>query len=300
MAAIATQSAVLGLDRFPVFNSAAVVVAAYTIGALARRPAAGIALLAGGAALHAAIVHPGGLVPAVLGGAIVPWIVGRTTRGRRLLTRAHAERAIRIARSRERDAQDAALAERSRVARELHDAVAHNLSVIAVQAAGADGVIERDPERAAQCAALIEAAATEALRELGQLIDPRREPTQRSLAALASRAREQGIPVELHVEGDPQALPAGVDLAAYRIVQEALNNTTKHAQAANAWVTVRYEPHAVEVEVTDDGRGAHESPSNGGHGLVGIRERVALYGGTLAIGSRPAGGFRVHARLPVG
>ncbi len=115
---------------------------------------------------------------------------------------------------------------------------------------------------------------------------------------LTDRTRATGLPVELRVEGTPDGLPAGIDLAAYRIVQEALANTTKHAGAARAWVVVRYEPHAVEVEVADDGRGP-VGGTGGGHGLVGIRERVALYDGELAVGRRPAGGFRIHARLPI-
>ena len=199
-----------------------------------------------------------------------------------------------------------------RVARELHDAVAHNISVIAIQAGGADGIVERDPERAARCAALIESVASEALGELDRLVstmragDPGPAVSQPSLArvdALAARARNAGVPVELDVEGEPAALPAGVDLAAYRIVQEALANTAKHAGRARARVVVRYRPHAIEVEIADDGgpsRGAPSRGTGGGHGLIGIRERVALYDGTLDVGRRPGGGFLVHARLPIG
>jgi signal transduction histidine kinase len=120
--------------------------------------------------------------------------------------------------------------------------------------------------------------------------------------ALVLRARDAGLPVSLQVEGEPSALPAGVDLAAYRIVQEALANAAKHAGGTRAWVVVRYREHAVEVEIGDDGRNPDGVPApgaNGGHGLIGMRERVALYGGTLDLGRRPAGGFRVHARLPL-
>jgi signal transduction histidine kinase len=121
--------------------------------------------------------------------------------------------------------------------------------------------------------------------------------------ALALRARDAGLPVSLRVEGEPAALPAGVDLAAYRIVQEALTNAAKHGGGTRAWVVVRYGEQAVEVEIGDDGRGADAMPvpgSSGGHGLIGMRERVALYGGTLRLGPRPNGGFTVHARLPIG
>jgi signal transduction histidine kinase len=209
-------------------------------------------------------------------------------------------------------------AERMRVARELHDAVAHNISVIAIQAGGADGIVERDPERALQSAELIAAVAREALAELGRLVGTPPDadafgagltpPSLAHVDALAARARDAGQPVELRVEGEPAALPGGVELAAYRIVQEALTNASKYAAGARAQVVVRYERHAVEVEIADEG-GAPAPAAAGragggdsglGHGLIGIRERVALYGGTVDAGRRPSGGFRVHARLPIG
>jgi signal transduction histidine kinase len=206
-------------------------------------------------------------------------------------------------------------AERARVARELHDVVAHNLSVIAIQAAGADGLVARDPARATQIAALIDTVGREALDELGRLVGPLTgaggepatpHPSLTGVDGLAKRTRAGGLPVDLHVEGEPAALPAGLDLAAFRIVQEALANASKHAGGARAWVVVRYEPRAVEVEIGDDGHGpqdADSSPPGGessGHGLMGMRERVALYGGTLDAGRRPEGGFLVRARLPIG
>jgi signal transduction histidine kinase len=195
-----------------------------------------------------------------------------------------------------------------RVARELHDAVAHNISVIAIQAGGADGILERDPARAEACAELIEAVACEALTELGRLSRPEAavddddaEPSLARVDRLADRARAAGVPVELSVEGRPARLQAGVDLAAFRIVQEALANAAKHAQADRAWVTVRYGQRAIELEIADDGRGAvaGRAAREGGHGLLGMRERVALYGGSLDAGPRPAGGYRVRARLPI-
>jgi signal transduction histidine kinase len=210
----------------------------------------------------------------------------------------------RAERARAREARAAVIAERMRIARELHDAVAHNISVIAIQAGGAGGIVERDPERAEACAALIETVARDAIGELERLdaAPGAAQPSLTSVDALAERARAAGLPVELRVEGEASALPVGVDLAAYRIVQEALANTSKHAGAAHAQVVIRYDRRSVEVEVTDDGRGgrAPGRGGDGGHGLVGIRERVALYGGTLDIGRRRSGGFRVHARLPIG
>jgi signal transduction histidine kinase len=172
--------------------------------------------------------------------------------------------------------------------------------------------VERDPDRAAQCAALIATVAREAVAELGRLVGALDDdaatgpqsapPSLAHVDALAARARDAGQPVDLRVEGEPATLPGGVDLAAYRIVQEALTNASKHAAGAPAHVVVRYEPHAVEVEVADDGRAAppRETAAGTGHGLIGIRERVALYGGTLDAGRRPSGGFRIHARLPIG
>jgi signal transduction histidine kinase len=309
LGAVALQSAVLELGSFPVFDIAAVVCAAYAIGAYAeRRLAAGGLVLAGlAASAHAAVFYPEGVVAALLGGVVLPWTIGRVVRGHQRLTREVRDKAAQIERARALEARAAVTSERMRVARELHDAVAHNISVIAIQAGGADGIVERDPERAVQCAALIEAVGRDALAELGRLAGaPSDGPASPSLArvdALAQRARDGGLRVELRVEGTPATLPAGVDLAAFRIVQEALANASKHAAASRAWVVVRYEPRAVELEIGDDGRGPDAGPvhrNGSGHGLAGMRERVALYGGTLDAGRRPSGGFAVRARLRVG
>jgi signal transduction histidine kinase len=164
--------------------------------------------------------------------------------------------------------------------------------------------------RAEQAAALIEDIAREALDELARLgptsVNGEAADATPSLARveqLAARTRATGLAVAVHVDGPTDALPAGVDLAAYRIVQEALANTTKHARASHAWVTVRCDRRALELEIADDGSGPDgRSPrrnGSGGHGLVGMRERVALYGGSLDAGARPGGGFRVRARLPI-
>jgi signal transduction histidine kinase len=312
LGALAIQSAVLGLDTFPIFDIAALVSAAYAVGAHAERRlvVAGLLVVALGSALHAVAFHPDAVAPAVLGGATVPWVVGRTVRSRRLLASELQEKSARMEHARELEVQAAMTTERMRVARELHDVVAHNISVIAIQAGGAEGIVARDPERAAQCAALIEAVGREALLELSRLLDPLNrgdagltapKPSLARVTALAQRARAAGLPVELRVEGEPAPLPAGVDLAAYRIVQEALANTSKHAGAARAWVVVRYGQHGVEVEIADDGRGPNgtRADTGSGHGLVGMRERVGLYGGTLNVGGGPSGGFLVRARLPV-
>ena len=313
LGAVALQSAVLGLGAFPAFDIASLVCATYAIGAHADRRGAlaGVALAACGAVAHAAVFYPRGIVPALLGGVAIPWIVGRTVRSHRRLMAEATQRAARDEHARAQEAHAATTAERMRVARELHDAVAHNISVIAIQAAGAEPLVARDPERAAQCAELIAQVGGEALVEFGRLLEPpaperaaqRSQPSLSAVRALTERARDGGLRVELRVEGAPVALPAGVDLAAYRIVQEALTNAAKHAGRAQARVLVRYEPRAVELEIGDDGRrpaaADRDGRIGGGHGLVGMRERVALYGGTLDVGRRPGGGFRVHARLPI-
>ena len=308
LAAVALQSALLRPDYFPAADGATLVCAAYAIGAYAERRTAlaGIGALAVGEAAHALAFHPQSVGIAVFAAAIVPWTIGRIARSQRALTATVREHAAQVERTRLLEARAAVTAERMRVARELHDAVAHNLSVIAIQAAGAQGIVERDPARARECADLIEAVTREAAGELGRLAGDRRTAPPPSLArveALAQRARDGGLPVELRVEGEPARLPAGVDLAGFRIVQEALTNAAKHAGRAHARVIVRYLERALELEIDDDGRGP--APRNGaraegsGHGLIGMRERAALYGGTLDAGGRPGGGFAVHARLPL-
>ena len=310
LVAIGLQSTLLDLDSFPLGDILAMVVATYSLGAHAerRRALVGLGLIAVGAAAHAAVFYPDGVLPALLGGVALPWTVGRIVRGNRALTREGRERSLEIERSRAREARAAVTSERMRVARELHDAVAHNISVIAIQAGGADGIVERDPARAEQCVELIETVAREALAELSRLTRPAAaeddagEPSLARVDRLAERARAAGVPVELSVEGQPEKLHAGVDLAAFRIVQEALANAAKHARADRAWVTVRYGRRAIELEIADDGRGSggrRTARDGGGHGLVGMRERVALYGGSLDAGPQPAGGYRVRARLPI-
>lgn len=314
LTAVALQSAVVGWSSIPAFEVAALVSAAFAIGAHAdgRASRLGVLAFALGVVLHAAVFYPEAVIVAPLGGALFPWLAGCSVRRGRVRARDARARTAGLERSRVRDAGAAAMAERVRVARELHDGVAHNISVIAIQAAGAEAVLDRDPRRAEQCAALIEMVGREALSELTRLT--RAAPTDAiggiawppslvRVDALARRARQGGLPVELRIEGTPKALPAGVDLAASRIVQEALANTAKHAGHANALVVVRYAELAVEVEISDDGAGARgRSPvhAGSGHGLIGMRERVALYHGALSTGRRSGGGFAVHARLPIG
>jgi signal transduction histidine kinase len=242
---------------------------------------------------------------------IAAWYIGRGLQSRAALNEALREKALRIDAAREETARTEVAAERARIARELHDVVAHGVSVMVVQAGGARRQLRADPDRAREALDAVESSGREALVEMRRLVGvmrpdapeaPGRAPAPglERLDDLVDRARDAGLPVELRVEGERDRLTAGIDLAAFRVVQEALTNTIKHAGAAHAAVTVRYRPEAVELEVADDGRGEAPdvAPPPGGHGLVGMRERVAMYGGELETGARAEGGFAVKARLP--
>jgi signal transduction histidine kinase len=199
--------------------------------------------------------------------------------------------------------------EQARIARELHDVIAHSVSVIVVQAGAADDVFDTRPDQARAALRSIEQAGRDALRELRTLLgggaggdsDPTQpQPGLARLDELAEPLRVGGLDVVVRREGEAPEVPAGVDLSAFRIVQEALTNTLRHARATRAEVTVRYGDGTVELEVRDDGRGSAGADANGtGRGLVGMRERAALLGGTLEAGPLPGGGYRVHARLPL-
>lgn len=247
---------------------------------------------------------------------VAVWGAGRSLRLRRAYLEELKDRAARLERAHAADTRAARAEERSRIARELHDVVAHHVSVMTVQAAAARRVLASDPDLAREALSAIEHTGRLAMAEMRNIVgvlrtdtraDARAElgpqPGVRDLPSLVEQMREAGLPTRLLVEGEPVALPAGVDLAAYRLVQEGLTNSLRHAGAgAEAVVTVRYEPYELDVRVEDDGRGAAqemELSSPPGHGLVGIRERVALYGGILNIGPLPGGGFEVRARLPL-
>ena len=219
-------------------------------------------------------------------------------------------RAQRLERERSEQARAAVLDERARIARELHDVVAHGVSLMVVQAGGARLVLDTPggPERVRSHLQAIEDSGRQALDELRRLLallrdgdDPALEPLPGMLRldALTESTRAAGVQLRLNVEGEPVPLPPGIDLTAYRIVQEALTNVVRHAGAENAVLTVRYEADAVALEVLDDGRGAPANANGGGHGLVGMRERTALYRGEIEIGSRPEGGYAVRVRLPL-
>ena len=242
---------------------------------------------------------------------ILPWLAGRTIRNHTMLARELAEKAERAQHAREKHERRAIALERSRIARELHDVLAHNLSVMVVQASAARRVLDKDPVKAVEAASLIERTGREALAEIRYLFGPVRRgdgealsgpPSIARVDALARRARAAGLRVELRVSGDPVELPAGIDLTAYRIVQEALTNAIKYAGSAHARVSITYEPNEIVLSIEDDGEGPRDGyelrDAGGGHGLAGMHERAALYGGLVQAGRRRGGGFAVRARLP--
>jgi signal transduction histidine kinase len=214
----------------------------------------------------------------------------------------------RVVRDRELAARDAVAAERAAIARELHDVVAHHMSVMVVQAGAARAVGDFDPAAASDALRQIESSGRTGLAEMRRLLgilkaeddgDGRTpQPGLADLGELLDAMRATGLAVEAVVEGSSRSLPPGVDLSAYRIVQEALTNALRHAGGASARVLVRYEPNALELEIADDGPGPPDGAPTRGHGLIGMRERAQLFGGAFEAGPRPGGGFLVRARLP--
>jgi len=250
---------------------------------------------------------------------VVNFIIDGGALGLGVALRVQTERSIALAvaadrarRMQEATAQAAVHEERARIARELHDVVAHNVGLIVLQAGGARSVLGTNPERARTALAQVEETGRQTLTEMRHLVgilreDEEREPLPRleRLPALVDQARAAGLAVELEVEGAPVELPAGLELAAYRLIEEALTNVRKHAPTSRVRVRLAYEPDRLRIEVSDDGgpSGAvhhvAQSAADLGHGLIGMHERVNLYGGRLQAGPLPAGGFRVEAVLPL-
>jgi signal transduction histidine kinase len=219
-----------------------------------------------------------------------------------------AARTLQLEQEREANARRAVLEERVRIARELHDVVAHHVSLMGVQAGAARRVLSRDPAQAEAMLNAIESNSRQAVAELQRLLGFLRREDDNSLApqpslqhldALLTQMQEAGLPVALHLEGDARPLPPGVDLSAYRIVQEALTNTLKHAGPARAVVTLRYGPRALDIDVSDNGQASPNGSLRSGNGMLGMRERAALLGGWLQAGPQPDAGFRVQAHLPL-
>jgi signal transduction histidine kinase len=280
--------------------------AIYSVAAHCGRTAA---LLGGAMSLGAGLVWIGiddFFFPVVVfGGA---WLAGRMVRQREVHAQVVEERSAALDRERVANARAAAAEERARIARELHDVLSHSVSVMVVQAGAERMALGSDRAATGETLEAIERTGRQALIEMRRLLGMLRvggeppahtpQPTLRELDELVAQVREAGLPVELQVEGEPAALPPGVAVSAYRIVQEALTNVLKHAGPARARVVVRYAGRELELEIVDDGRGSIRA-GEAGHGLVGMRERVALYGGDFDAGTRNGGGFVVRARLPL-
>ena len=277
---------------------------------LDTRPARRLLLAAVAVATLGTTVGPGPTsvsVPLVVWGA---WVLGRFRWDERVYTEALEAKNRELEAAQHELARQAVTEERLRIARELHDVVAHSMSVVALQAGTGRMVAAQDASAAAQALETIETTSRGALREMRQLLGLLRSgdgaepealgpaPGLGDLPALVGEMAKSGLDVALRIAGDRPAVPAGVDLSAYRVVQEALTNVLKHAGATRAVVEVAYGDREVTVVITDDGRGA-EGPLTGGHGLVGMRERVAVHGGRLDAGPGAAGGFSVTACFPL-
>ena len=236
------------------------------------------------------------------------WALGNVVRLNRARTHLLEEQAKQLERGQAARARLAVELERASIARELHDIIAHNVSVIVAQAGATRRVFDVQPERAREALGSIEVIGRDALTEMRRLLGLMRtdeggtewspQPGLDQLPTLVEQIERAGLPVHVISDGNPRSLPAGVELSAFRIVQEALTNTLKHAGPAHAQVLLGYHPKFLEVTVVDDGRGA-EGELTPGHGLAGMQQRAALLGGEVAAGARPGGGFQVKAKLPV-
>jgi signal transduction histidine kinase len=303
--AVAVAMAVLGIWVLPLQLGLAL----YTLASTCERRVARNAGILSVAALTVALAAAGSLqfgdAAARLVFLVAAWLLGDGIGSRRAYVREIEEKAARLEREREVEAARAAAEEQARIARELHDVVAHALSVIVVQAGAADAVFEVEPQRAREPIRAIDAAARAALGDLRRVLGILQEdaeyepqPGLGRLDSLVEQVRATGLAVSLEIDGAPRALPAAVDLSAYRIVQEALTNTLKHAGAENASVRIRYGDE-LGLEIRDDGRGAANG-NGSGSGLIGMRERVAVLGGRVEAGPVPGNGYAVSARIPIG
>src|SRR5215216_3942819 len=315
---VASGLAFAALFMPPFFLGPAMLVAVYSVAAYGRRWVSLAGLAVAELGLAAVQLTPGRLERSAfllfMGIIAVAWMLGHFVGDRQVYAAQLEERTAELEQAREELARRAVVEERLRLARELHDVVAHAMSVIAVQSGVGAHVAASRPQEVGKALAAIETTSRAALTELRRLLgvlrqdsDPQASltpvPGLANLDRLLTEVGKAGLAVRVRVKGTPLQLPAGVDLSAYRIVQEALTNVVKHAGPAHAQVTIGYRDQDVTVEVTDDGQGAVTSGSDGqagsGHGLIGMRERVAAFGGELEVGPRPGGGFRVAARLPL-
>jgi signal transduction histidine kinase len=305
------------LGYFPSFASFGFVLALYSVAAHRERTISIPAMLAAGTVVFGILIATGEsveidtiFVEGIVVGAV--WFIGDGLRVKRGQVVTLEDRATRLEREREQAAQRAVAEERRVIARELHDMVAHNVSVIVAQAGAAQRVYESRPEEGRSALRSIEESGREALVELRRLLGLLRTDQDRpdvrdpqqglgDLEVLLAQVREAGVPVELRIEGSPRPLPAGLDLSAFRIIQEALTNVLKHAGPARAEVRIRFEDDRVQLMITDDGWGAdavERDPARARYGHLGMRERVSLFRGELRVGPRPGGGYEVAASIP--
>jgi signal transduction histidine kinase len=325
--AICTWSVVVySLGRFSAFPGYAMFVLLFGVSLHSDRRRSAAALAAVVVAMSAALImQPAGVVTSAtwistLLAVAVAWLSGENIRSRRVQVSALQDRALRLEQDRDARTRQAVGEERLRIARELHDVVAHSMSVIAVQAGVANHVIDSRPEIARQALATVEINTRSALVEMRRLLGVLRQgdepsaslapaPGLSQVADLVEQFRGAGLTIELRLHGGLDGVPDGVDLSAYRIVQEGLTNVLRHG-GRRAKVTIGHRADAVEVDISDDGRrpdqelvasvpGA-DAGRGAGHGLIGMRERVSVFGGTLVAEDRPGGGFRLAATLPFG
>ena len=298
---------------------AALLIAIYSVAAHVDRPAslrhgaAGVAIIVVVGTVGVLVPEedlPWFAIPAFLVMFGTAWIIGDNLRTRRAYTRELELAAGRAQAQQDAEAERAVAEERTRIARELHDVVAHSMSVMVVQAGAARRVLDTDPERASDALAAIESTGRESLDEMRRILGVLRHddegadftptPTFQDFERLANQYESAGLPVAITVEGDVAELPQSLELSAYRVVQEGLTNTLKHAGPANATVRLVYLSDQFEVHVSDNGRGASANDSGAGQGLVGMRERVEAFGGTLKAGPQAGGGFALAAAFPIG
>jgi signal transduction histidine kinase len=256
--------------------------------------------------LPAAPVTMNDVIAVFLLSSAVPLLAGLLRR-RHVQAKLLEEKATALQREQRERAAEAVAEERARIARELHDVVAHGVSVMVVQAEAGDAVFESDPTTARDALKAIQGSGREALTDLRRMLGVLREapsattapqPSLARVGELVAQLRSAGMDVELRIEGARAPLPRGLDMAAFRIVQEALTNVLKHAGPVPVRVSVRYEPHALELEVVNDGRPLRPTKESG-HGLTGIAERVAVFGGVYEAGPQAEGGFRLRVQLPL-
>jgi signal transduction histidine kinase len=274
-----------------------------------RRAALGLAVVVGASAIVSSIPgHPASQPVVVPLEFAISWVAGFAVRGRAVQAEAAESRATQAERERDTAARIAMAEERTRIARELHDIVAHAVSVMVLQVGAVRHELPAALSQDREALKGVEQVGRDALAEMRHLLDAMREDGERAelgpqpgldrLGALLQDVGRAGLPARLHVDGDPLDLPRGIDISAYRIVQEGLTNVLKHAHATQAEVALEYAPDQLRIEVSDNGHGTERNDSRG-HGLIGIHERVKLYGGEMTTATTNGGGFSLTARLPL-